>query len=113
MNILVFVETPEGKIRKTSLEAVAYAHAMGGTVTAIVLGKADANELPSIGKYGATKVLHAAYSFGCAGRRSNATASLPMTSTSCSISACEFAAVTWIRKPTSVLGTSGYAARVT
>lgn len=60
MNVLVFVETPEGKVRKTSLEAVAYAHAMGGTVTAIVLGKADANELQSIGKYGATKVLHAA-----------------------------------------------------
>jgi len=60
MNILVFVETSEGKVRKTSLEAAAYAHAMGGTVTAIVLGKAEANELQSIGKYGATKVLHAA-----------------------------------------------------
>ena len=60
MNVLVFVETPEGKVRKTSLEAVAYAHAMGGTVTAIVLGKADVNELQSIGKYGAAKVLHAA-----------------------------------------------------
>src|SRR5882724_4021003 len=59
MNVLVFVETSEGKIRKTSLEAVAYSHAMGGTVTAIVLGKADTNELQSIGKYGATKVLHA------------------------------------------------------
>lgn len=60
MNILVFVETSEGKARKTSLEAVAYAHGMGGTVTAIVLGAADANDLQSIGKYGAAKVLHAA-----------------------------------------------------
>src|SRR5258706_4860372 len=60
MNILVFVETSEGKARKTSLEAVAYAHGMGGAVTAIVLGAAEANELQSIGKYGATKVLHAA-----------------------------------------------------
>jgi len=59
MNILVFVETSEGKVRKTSLEAVAYAKAMGGAVTGIVLGKADAGELQSIGKYGATKVLHA------------------------------------------------------
>jgi electron transfer flavoprotein alpha subunit len=33
---------------------------MGGAVTAIVLGPADANELQAIGKYGATKVLHAA-----------------------------------------------------
>jgi len=48
MNILVFVETSEGKARKTSLEAVAYAHGMGGTVTAIVLGAADANELQAI-----------------------------------------------------------------
>jgi electron transfer flavoprotein alpha subunit len=60
MNILVFVETSEGKVRKTSLEAVAYAHGMGGTVTAIVLGAADGNDLQSMGKYGATKVLHAA-----------------------------------------------------
>lgn len=60
MNILVFVETSEGKARKTSLEAVAYAKGMGGTVTAIVLGAADANELQSIGKYGASKVLHSA-----------------------------------------------------
>ena len=60
MNILVFVETSEGKARKTSLEAVAYAHGMGGTVTAIVLGAADANDLQSIGKYGASKILHAA-----------------------------------------------------
>jgi electron transfer flavoprotein alpha subunit len=28
MPILVFVEVAEGKIKKTSLEAVAYAHAM-------------------------------------------------------------------------------------
>jgi electron transfer flavoprotein alpha subunit len=60
MNILVFVETSEGKARKTSLEAVAYAKGMGGTVIAIVLGAADANDLQSIGKYGASKVLHAA-----------------------------------------------------
>ena len=60
MNILVFVESGEGKIRKLSLEAVAYAHAMGGTVTAIALGSIDKTELEFLGKYGATKVLHAA-----------------------------------------------------
>jgi electron transfer flavoprotein alpha subunit len=60
MNTLVFVETSEGKARKTSLQAVAYAQGMGGTVTAIVLGVADANDLQSIGKYGASKILHAA-----------------------------------------------------
>lgn len=60
MNILVFVESAEGKIKKTSLEAVAYAYAMGGNVTAIALGAVDSAELEAVGKYGAKKVLHAA-----------------------------------------------------
>ena len=59
MAILVFVESAEGKIKKTSLEAVAYAKAMGGPVTAIALGDADAKELAALGKVGAEKVLHA------------------------------------------------------
>jgi electron transfer flavoprotein alpha subunit len=60
MNSLVFVETGEGKIRKLSLEAVAYAQAMGGTVTAIAMGSIQKTELESLGKYGATRVLHVA-----------------------------------------------------
>jgi electron transfer flavoprotein alpha subunit len=60
MPILVFVECAEGKIKKTSLEAVAYAHAMGGPVTAIALGDVEKPELEALGKYGASKVLHAA-----------------------------------------------------
>jgi len=60
MAILVFVEATEGKIKKTSIEAVAYAHAMGEPVTAIALGNADQTELENLGKYGAQKVLHAA-----------------------------------------------------
>src|SRR4051812_24788597 len=59
MPVLVFVESAEGKIKKTSLEAVAYAHAMGGPVTAIALGATDKDELEALGKYGANKVLHA------------------------------------------------------
>ena len=59
MAILVFVESDEGKIKKTSIEAVAFAYAMGGPVTAIALGAADQSELESLGKYGAQKVLHA------------------------------------------------------
>lgn len=57
MAILVFVESAEGKIKKTSLEAVAFARAMGGPVTAIALGSIDKAELESIGKFGASKVL--------------------------------------------------------
>jgi electron transfer flavoprotein alpha subunit len=59
MPILVFVESAESKIKKTSLEAVAYAHAMGGPVTAIALGEVDKSELEGLGKFGAQKVLHA------------------------------------------------------
>ena len=60
MSTLVFIETSEGKIRKSSLEAVCYAHAMGGLVTAVVLGPVDGADVQSLGKYGANKVLHAA-----------------------------------------------------
>ena len=58
-SILVFVESAEGQIKKTSLEAVAYANAMGGDVTAIAFGTevSDA-ELQGLGNFGASKVLH-------------------------------------------------------
>ena len=59
MNILVFVEISDNKPRSTSLEAIAYAYAMGGNVTAIALGSADKATLESLGKFGAKKVLHA------------------------------------------------------
>lgn len=58
MSTLVFVESAEGKIKKTSLEAVAYAYAMGQSVTAIALGAVEKAELENLGKYGANKVLH-------------------------------------------------------
>ncbi len=45
MSTLVFIEVSEGKVRKSSLEAVCYAKAMGSPVTAIVLGPADASEV--------------------------------------------------------------------
>ncbi len=59
MAILVFVESAEGKIKKSSLEAVGFAAAMEGDVTAIALGsEVDESELSSLGNYGASKVLH-------------------------------------------------------
>jgi electron transfer flavoprotein alpha subunit len=60
MAILVFVESAEGKIKKTSVEAVCYAHAMGGAVVAIAFGHVDQSELEGLGKYGAQKILHVA-----------------------------------------------------
>jgi electron transfer flavoprotein alpha subunit len=59
MAVLVFVESAEGKIKQTSIEAVCYAHAMGGPVTAIALGSVEKSALEDLGKWGAAKVLHA------------------------------------------------------
>jgi electron transfer flavoprotein alpha subunit len=58
MNILVFVESAEGKIKRNSLEAVAYAYAIGGKVIALALGEVGSEELQNLGKYGASSVLH-------------------------------------------------------
>ena len=61
MGILVFVESAEGKIKNTSLEAVVYGAGMGGEVTAIALGtEVDDSELVALGNYGASKVLKVA-----------------------------------------------------
>ena len=61
MAILVFVESAEGAIKKTSLEAVAYAAAMNdGEVVAVAIGNTvEEGALEKLGNYGATKVLHA------------------------------------------------------
>jgi electron transfer flavoprotein alpha subunit len=59
MPTLVFVETAEGKVKKTSIEAVAYAHGLGQPVTALALGEVDKGELEGLGKFGAQKVSHA------------------------------------------------------
>lgn len=56
---LVFVETVNGKLKKTSLEAAAFAAAMGETI-ALAVGTADAAELSQLGKLGVQKVLHLA-----------------------------------------------------
>jgi electron transfer flavoprotein alpha subunit len=65
MAIVAFVEEADGKIKKSSLEAVAYASALarqsnGGEVIALALGnQVGTEELEKLGKYGATRVLHA------------------------------------------------------
>lgn len=57
-SILVFIESAEGVVKKTSLEAICYAHTMGGDVTAIAFGnEVQSSELEGLGKYGAKKVL--------------------------------------------------------
>lgn len=56
MAALVFVETDEGNVKKSSLEAVSYAKEVTGDATAIVFG--DVADVEVIGKAGASKVLH-------------------------------------------------------
>jgi electron transfer flavoprotein alpha subunit len=63
MSILVFIESDEGVVKKSSLEAVSYgaelAAKMGTSVTALALGsKVSADELAKTGSAGANKVLH-------------------------------------------------------
>lgn len=65
MAILVFVESTDGTIKKTSLEAISYAKALGeqmgdSEITALAMGTFDESTLSGLGKYGATRVLHAA-----------------------------------------------------
>ncbi len=59
MSVLVFIETEDGKIKKSSREAITYGAALG-EVTALALGVVSADELATAGKNGATKVLHVA-----------------------------------------------------
>ncbi len=63
MAILVYIEHVEGAVKKTSLEAVSYAHALSqqsgkGGVVALALGEIDAAALGQVGTAGAEKVLH-------------------------------------------------------
>jgi len=63
MSVLVYIESSEGKIKKSSREAVSYANAMGsGDVTAVCLSQVDDAELASVGKNGANSVLASATS---------------------------------------------------
>lgn len=64
MSIVVYIEHSKGKVKKTSLEAVAFAKALAdqtgeGEVVALALGTISSDELASVGGAGAAKVLHA------------------------------------------------------
>ncbi|WP_194776938.1 electron transfer flavoprotein subunit alpha/FixB family protein [Pararhodonellum marinum] len=64
MSILVYLEHTEGAVKKSSLEAVSYAHALsskvGGEVVAVALGNISFEELVKAGSAGAAKVYHVA-----------------------------------------------------
>ena len=62
MSVLVFTESWEGKFKKSTFEAVSYgaevAKLLGTTVTAVSIGNVSDEDLRSLGKYGAAKVLN-------------------------------------------------------
>lgn len=61
MSVLAFIDTTSGKLNKSSLEAVSYAHQVAsksGVPTVVVTyGNIDQSLLSSLGEYGASKVL--------------------------------------------------------
>ncbi len=56
MSVIVYIDTTSGSIPKNALEAVNYGSQIGET-TVLTNGSIDKNELASLGKYGAKKVL--------------------------------------------------------
>jgi electron transfer flavoprotein alpha subunit len=63
MSVAVYIEHAEGKVKKTSLEAVSFANALSaktgeGDVVAIALGSISDETLATVGSAGASKVLH-------------------------------------------------------
>ncbi len=61
MSVLVFTENWDGKFKKLSFELVSYASSVakmvGGSVTAVSIGKVDQVDLSGLGAYGARNVL--------------------------------------------------------
>jgi len=62
MSVLVYTENWDGKFKKLSYELVSYATGIAKMlntgVTAVSIGKVDENELKSLGRYGAGKIIN-------------------------------------------------------
>ncbi len=61
MSVLVYTENWDGKFKKLSYELVSYASALADMLktelTVLSIGDVDSNELKSLGKYGASKII--------------------------------------------------------
>lgn len=66
MSVLIFIDTAEGHIKKSSLEAICYgakiAEQLGTTAEGVVLGSVN-DDLAALGKYGVKKNHHAVGAF--------------------------------------------------
>jgi electron transfer flavoprotein alpha subunit len=64
MSVLIYTENADGKFKKSTFEAVSYARAIADqnntTLIAISIGDVSTNELSSLAKYGAEKILNVA-----------------------------------------------------
>ena len=62
MSVLVYIENVEGKFKKSAFEVVSYSKAIADTLktdlVAISIGDVAQDSLNTLGKYGASKVLH-------------------------------------------------------
>jgi electron transfer flavoprotein alpha subunit len=62
MSVLIYTENAEGKFKKSTFEAISYARAIADqtntTLVAISIGDVANDQLSSLGKYGADKVLN-------------------------------------------------------
>lgn len=63
MSVLIFIDTAEGHVKKSSLEALSYgakiAEQLGTSAEGVVLGAVN-DDLAALGKYGVKKIHHAA-----------------------------------------------------
>ena len=55
MKVLVFIESDEGRIKKSSLEAVSYAAEIAQDTVAMVFGVLESSELNKIGAAGVAR----------------------------------------------------------
>ncbi|MFC4872977.1 electron transfer flavoprotein subunit alpha/FixB family protein [Negadavirga shengliensis] len=63
MSILVYIEHDEGTVKKSSLEAISYAHQLAqnqgeGDVAVIALGSVNESEWSAVGAAGASRIFH-------------------------------------------------------
>lgn len=61
MSVLVFIETTEGEVKKSSLEAITYASELasmkGTSATGVIIGDIAQDKAENAGKYGLSKIL--------------------------------------------------------
>jgi electron transfer flavoprotein alpha subunit len=76
MSVLVYIESSEGKIKKSSREAVSYGASLGNEVVAVCLDNVEDAELISVGKNGATKVIVSSSEVETAGAAASAVAEI-------------------------------------